>query len=63
MMCVGGGVSVCCAKNDKDDDDDDNGGGVTRFGRFKAESHLAVCISICVFFVLCVHTWHGKSPT
>ncbi len=27
----------------------------------KAESHLAVCV--CVFFVLCVHTWRHKSPT
>ncbi len=22
-----------------------------------------VCVSVCVFFVLYVHTWHGKSPT
>ncbi len=29
----------------------------------KAESYLAVCVSVCVFFVLCVHTWCGKSQT
>ena len=27
----------------------------------KAESHVAVCISVCIFFMLCVHTWCGKS--
>ncbi len=35
----------------------------TQFLTLKAESHLAVCVSVCLFFALCVHTWHGKSPT
>ncbi len=35
----------------------------TRIRIVKAESHLVVCVSVCIFFVLCVYTWYVKSPT